>query len=234
MSDSGRGRGHEPGADPVHVLWLNAGLSCDGDSVSVTAATQPSIEDLVLGSLPGVPTIELHWPLLAHETGPTGSGDDFLAWFFRAARGELERFVLVVEGSIPNESVKPDGYWAGFGTDAETGQPITSCEWIDRLAPLALAVIAVGTCATYGGIHAMAGNPTGAMGLPDYLGWGWESRAGVPIVCVPGCPVQPDNFTETLLYVLRQLVGDAPMIPLDEALRKRACSPRRKATPPAS
>jgi hydrogenase small subunit len=65
----------------------------------------------------------------------------------------------------------------------------------------------------------MAGNPTGAMGLPDYLGWHWQSRAGLPIVCVPGCPVQPDNFMETLLYLLYQAAGKAPMIPLDEQHR---------------
>ena len=41
------------------------------------------------------------------------------------------------------------------------------------------------------------------------------------MVCVPGCPVQPDNFSQTLLYLLRQAVGRAPMIPLDEALRPR-------------
>jgi hydrogenase small subunit len=80
-------------------------------------------------------------------------------------------------------------------------------------------VIAIGTCATYGGIHAMQGNPTGAMGLPDYLGWSWKSKAGLPIVCVPGCPVQPDNFMETVLYLLYQVAGLAPMIPLDDALR---------------
>ena len=33
----------------VHILWITAGLGCDGDSVSVTAATQPSIEDPVRG-----------------------------------------------------------------------------------------------------------------------------------------------------------------------------------------
>ena len=38
----------------VHVLWINAGLSCDGDSVALTAAMQPSIEDIVLGTLPYV------------------------------------------------------------------------------------------------------------------------------------------------------------------------------------
>ena len=68
---------------------------------------------------------------------------------------------------------------------------MTTSEWLDRLAPKALAVVAAGTCATYGGIHAMAGNPTGAMGVPDYLGWGWKSKAGIPIVCVPGCPIHP-------------------------------------------
>ena len=37
-------------ADPVvHILWINAGLSCDGDSVALTAATQPSIEEIALG-----------------------------------------------------------------------------------------------------------------------------------------------------------------------------------------
>jgi hydrogenase small subunit len=125
----------------------------------------------------------------------------------------------VVEGSIPNEKNKKEGYWATFGTDQKTGQPITTCDWIDQLAPRAWAVVAAGTCATYGGIHAMEGNPTGCMGLADYLGWDWKSATGIPIVCVPGCPVQPDNFTEVLLYLLTMAAGRAPMIPLDEALR---------------
>ena len=67
----------------------------------------------------------------------------------------------------------------------------------------------------------MAGNPTGAMGVPDYLGWDWKSKAGLPIVCVPGCPIQPDNLSETILYLLYQVAGQAPMIPLDDALRPR-------------
>ena len=65
----------------------------------------------------------------------------------------------------------------------------------------------------------MEGNPTGAMGVPDYLGWDWKSKAGIPIVCVPGCPIQPDNFSETLTYLLYQAAGSAPMIPLDDKLR---------------
>jgi hydrogenase small subunit len=210
----GRRALREPAVAEVDVLWITAGLSCDGDSVAVTAATQPSIEDLLLGAIPGLPKVRLHNPVLAYEVG-----DDFLAPFRRATEGKLGPFVLVVEGSIPNERNKGEGYWAALGVDPVTKQPITTCDWIDKLAPHALAVVAIGTCATYGGIHAMEGNVTGAMGLPDYLGWDFRTKAGIPIVCVPGCPVHPDNFTETLLYLLHQAAGIAPMIPLDEALR---------------
>jgi len=210
----GRKTQHAPAVKEIHILWITAGLGCDGDSVSVTAATQPSIEDVLLGAIPGLPKVHLHNPVLAYE-----NGDDFMKYWYLADEDRLGPFVLVVEGSIPNENIKTEGYWAALGADKKTGQPITTCEWIDRLAPKAVAVVAIGTCATYGGIHAMAGNPTGCMGLPDYLGWHWKSKAGLPIVCVPGCPVQPDNFTETLLYLLHQLAGLAPMIPLDEALR---------------
>jgi hydrogenase small subunit len=198
----------------LDILWITAGLSCDGDTVSITAATQPSIEDIILGVIPGIPQVRLHNPVLAYR-----NGDDFLDPFRQAADGNLGPFVLVVEGSIPNEKNKTEGYWAGFGIDPATGQPILTTDWIDRLAPKAWAVVAAGTCATYGGIHAMAGNPTGCMGLADYLGWHFRSAGGLPIVNVPGCPVQPDNFMEVLLYLLRQVAGNAPMIPLDEQLR---------------
>ena len=189
----------------ITILWLTAGLSCDGDTIAMTGATQPSIEDLLSGALPWTPRVTLHNPFLAAEVG-----DEFVEFFHRGARGTLGPFILVVEGSIPDETNKTEGYWATFGTDPATGQPIPTCDWIDRLAPRAWAVVAVGTCAAYGGIHAMEGNPTGAMGLPDYLGWTWRSAGGLPIVCLPGCPVQPDNLTETLLYLLHQYVGRAP------------------------
>ena len=150
----------------VHILWITAGLGCDGDSVSVTAATQPSIEDVLLGAIPGLPKVHLHNPVLAYEERRR-----FFEVLVSWRRGASSNpFVLVVEGSIPNEKIKKEGYWAGSEPIPKTGQPITTNEWIDRLAPKALAVVACGTCATYGGIHAMEGNPTGAMGLADYLG----------------------------------------------------------------
>ena len=200
----------------IHILWITAGLSCDGDTIAMTAATQPSIEEILMGGIPWIPKVRLHNPFLTYDNGA-----EFMEHFYSAAAGELSPFILVIEGSIPDETNKKEGYWASFGTDAKTGQPILTCDWIDQLAPKAWAVAAAGTCAAYGGIHAMAGNPTGCMGLPDYLGWEWKSQAGIPIVCVPGCPVQPDNFMETLLYLLSMAAGRAPMIPLDDALRPR-------------
>ncbi|MGC2238568.1 MAG: hypothetical protein WA584_20610 [Pyrinomonadaceae bacterium] len=198
----------------ITILWITAGLGCDGESVVLTSATQPSIEDIVMGGLPGIPKVKLLNPFYSYE-----NANEYIEYLELAANGKLGQFILVVEGSIPNEDNKPEGYWAALGTDKQTGQPVKTNEWIERIAPKAWAIMAVGTCAAYGGIHAMEGNPTGATGLPDYLGWDFKSKANIPIVCVPGCPTQPDNLTETLLYLLYYAAGNAPVIPLDEQLR---------------
>lgn len=200
--------------DEITILWLNAALSCDGESVALTGATQPAVEDLIGGRLPNLPRIEFHHPVLAFE-----NGEEFLEKFYKAAHGEIENFILVVEGSIPDDNLSDEGFFAALGSDSETGQPIKTCDWIKKLSANAWGVVAVGTCATYGGVHAMPGNPTGAMGLADFLGWDWKSKAGIPIVCVPGCPTLPDNITQTLLYLARQFAGFLPPIELDEVLR---------------
>jgi hydrogenase small subunit len=203
------------GLDEVHILWISEGMSCDGDTVSVTAASQPAIEDVVTGIVPGLPTVHLHNKVLS----PTLGGEEFLAPFRAASQGRLEPFILVIEGSVPNEKINGEGYWTSFGNDPDTGQPLTLNWWIDRLAPRAWGVVAIGTCAAYGGIHAMAGNPTGSMGLGDYLGRDFTSAGGLPIVNVPGCPVQPDDFMETLTWLLYHAAGAAPPPPLDDQHR---------------
>lgn len=198
----------------AHVLWITVGLSCEGDSVAMTGATNPSFEDIITGAIPGMPKVVIHNQVLAYETGA-----EYMQAWFDAEAGKLDPFVLVLEGSLGNEKINGDGYWTGFGVNPSSGQPITVNEWVDRLAPKAAAVVAVGTCATYGGIPAMANNPTGAMGLRDYLGWSWTSKAGIPIVNIPGCPAQPDNMTETLVHLVFALAGMGPVPELDEAGR---------------
>jgi hydrogenase small subunit len=200
----------------VHVLWMTAGLGCDGESVAMTAATNPSLEDLLEGVIPDMPHIVLHNQMLAFEVG-----EEYMRAWYDAENGDLDPFVLVVEGAIGNENVNGDGHWTGFGVNPFDGQPITVNEWVDRLAPKAAAILAVGTCATYGGVPAMRNNPTGAMGLPNYLGWDWRSRSGLPIVCLPGCPAQPDNMTGMLLELVLHIGGLTPAPVLDEQLRPR-------------
>ena len=101
---------------------------------------------------------------------PTRPARSSCAPWFDAAAGRLDPFILVLEGSVPNEEISGDGYWAAFGVDPVERPADPTCTWIDRLAPRAAAVLALGTCAAYGGIPAMRNNPTGAMGLRDYLG----------------------------------------------------------------
>ena len=204
------------GRDPVNVLWLTTGLGCDGESIAMTAARGPSFEDLIRGCFPGAPPLIIYNPVLAYETG-----EDFMRPFLDAASGRLDPFILVLEGSVPNEEISGDGHWATFGVDPSSREPISTCAWIDRLAPRAAAVLAVGTCAAFGGIPAMRGNPTGAMGLRDYLGWQWTSRLQIPIVNLPGCPAQPDNITETLLALALRVARAAPAIDIDDHGRPR-------------
>ena len=73
---------HLPPIREIDVLWITAGLGCDGDTIAMTAATQPSIEDIVLGGIPWIPKVNFHNPFLSSEVG-----DDFLRRFHLAAEG---------------------------------------------------------------------------------------------------------------------------------------------------
>src|SRR5690348_18504298 len=89
-------------AEPVvHILWMNGGLGCDGDSVALTAATRPSIEEIALGALPGLPKIAVHWPLIDYECGPVTGSDTFIERWHTADSYQLAPFVMDVHVSIP-------------------------------------------------------------------------------------------------------------------------------------
>ncbi|MGI8676866.1 MAG: hypothetical protein ACR2JT_08050 [Nocardioidaceae bacterium] len=203
--------------EKVHAFWF-AGMSCDGCSVAVTGATLPSVESLLLGAHPGLPRVVLHHPVINVESGPY-----YLQPAEQAIAGRLDApYVVILEGSIADEVVAhaSGGYWSStgeepWGPDGDL-RPVTSTEWVARLAPNAAAMIAIGTCATWGGVPSAEGNPTGAMSLMDFLGKDYRSVLGVPVVNVPGCPPIGDKFTETVAAVLYFLQGFGPLPEFDE------------------
>jgi len=202
--------------ESVHVFWL-AGMSCDGCSIAVVGATMPSVESLLTGSLPGVPIVYLHHTALQVE-----AGEAYMEPMRRAVAGELGApYVVVYEGSIADESksMALGGYWSAIGEEEDASgelRQVPSAVWLKRLAPGAAAVIAIGTCATWGGIPAAYGNPTAAMSISDYLGREYRSALGVPVVNIPGCSPIGDNFTETVAAVLLFLQGVGPLPEFDD------------------
>ncbi len=200
----------------VHAFWL-AGMSCDGCSISATGATNPAVEDLMMGNIAGLPKVVLHHPVLALEVG-----HDFIEPYERASRGELEApYVCIYEGSIADERIAAEtgGYFSAMGDqtmEQDRERPFPTAERLAVMAPGAAAVISIGTCATWGGIPSAAGNPTGSMSVMDFLGKDYRSALGLPVINVPGCPPIGDNFTETVAAILLFLQGMGPLPEFDE------------------
>jgi hydrogenase small subunit len=194
----------------VTVVWLSGG-SCEGCSMAALGAAAPGVETLLLGQVPGLPPVRLLHPLVAFE-----AGEAYIARLEQAAAGLFAPLVLVVEGSIFAPDSAGIGFFSGMGE--RHGRPRTITDWVDQLAPVATAVVAIGTCATWGGVPAARGNPTGAMSLAAYLGDGFHSTGGLPIINIPGCAPPGENFVETLIYLLLHLTEQAPL-ELDEANR---------------
>jgi len=200
----------------VHAFWL-AGMSCDGCSISVTGATNPSVEQLLTGSISGLPTVVLHHPVLSVE-----AGEEFIEPFDQAGEGKLDApYVVIYEGSIADERIaaETNGYFSAMGDQVMEGseaRPFPTAERLAVMAPNAAAVIAIGTCATWGGIPAAAGNPTGSMSLMDFLGADYRSSLGLPVINIPGCAPIGDNFTETVAAILLFLQGMGPLPEFDE------------------
>ncbi len=207
--------------DKLYVFWM-AGMSCDGCSIAVTGATNPPLEKLLLGHVPALPKVILHHPVLAIE-----SGSAYMENFRRALKGELDApYVVCLEGSACDESLSGDGYWVALGVgnleDEEANlidgvrQPVRVMDWLKALAPGAAACIAVGTCATWGGVPSAYGNPTGAMSMQDLLGKDFRSAFGLPVVNIPGCSPVGDNIMETIAAVVLFLQGLGPLPEFDD------------------
>lgn len=169
------------------LFWIQTG-ACGGDSLSILSADHPSLEQLL--TLHGV---ELLWhPSFSHL--PIRHRDALLEQIESGAR-PLD--ILCVEGSIVTA---PNG--TGLH-DTQRGR--AKMDIVRALAERAQAVVAMGTCAAFGGVHAAPPNPSDCIGLQfDKAEPGglfppqWRARGGLPVVNVSGCPAHPHAMTQTL------------------------------------
>ncbi len=210
---------------PIHVIWIQ-GQTCSGDSVALLNAVEPSIVDVLIGQVKGVPPVELNYhPTLMAQwgvdhlegpEGPTAQAWDANRILEEAARGAYDPFVLIVEGSVPTEdqAKAAGGFFCTVGE--KDGEEYYFEDWLKKLAQRAAAVVAIGTCATYGGIPAGTPNPTGSRGVYDVLGRDWKSALGLPVINVPGCPAAGDWQVKTIAHLLLTVKGLLPPPELDE------------------
>jgi hydrogenase small subunit len=164
----------ESGAAPV--LWLQ-GSNCSGCSVSL------------VNSYPLMPVSLLtrHISLKFHQTLSTAQGE--LAVQVVNETISQGGYVLVVEGAVPAGMPKA----CTFGGETFPDQ-------LARAAAVATHVVAIGTCACFGGIPASGANPIGAVDVAAFLTTRGISK---PLVRVPGCPPHPDWMIGTLVHVLK-------------------------------
>lgn len=170
--------GPENGKPPV--IWLQGG-SCSGCSVSLLNTVEPDIAQ----ALTGVISLKFHQTLMA---AAGESAMNVLTETRNRFRGE---YYLVIEGTVP---LGADGQYATLGEKGE--HPITFSSWVKSMAASAKAVIAVGSCAAFGGIPAGKPNPTGSVPVSKVV-------SGVPLINLPGCPTHPDWVLGSLVHVIK-------------------------------
>lgn len=191
----------------IPVIWLATG-ACTGCSVSLLNTASPTIKNLLIDEvIPGV-----HVNLRFHATIMAGSGEPAIKVMEDTARYKKNGYVLVVEGAIPTAA---DGIYGAVGE--RNGQPVPMAQRVVELAKEALAILAVGTCASFGGIPAAEPNPGGFQPVKKVLE---ASGIVTPQVNIPGCPPHPDWFVGTVASII--LSGLPQATDLDENLRPLA------------
>ena len=214
----------------INIIWLQA-QACSGDTIALFNATEPSILDLVLGRINKIPkirivfhpTIMVRWGVehISNSINPDIEKWNVMSIMEKALKDDLSPYILIVEGSIPDEEEnrRKEGFYCSIGE--YKGKIIYADEYLKKLAEKAYAIVAVGTCASFGGIPSGTPNPTNTYGVRDILGHDWESVAGLPVINIPGCPAAGDWQLKTLLHLLLYLSDLAPQPELDEYNRPR-------------
>ncbi len=156
------------------LVWLEF-QDCAGNTESLLRASQPTVREIVLDVL----NVEYHETIMAaagHQAEK--SLDDVLT-------KQKGKYIAVIEGSIP---MKDGGVYCCIGGKS-------AISMVKEVCTNAMATIAAGTCAAYGGLPAAAPNPTGAVGVQ-------EAVPGIPVLNLPACPLNVENLTATIVHFL--------------------------------
>jgi hydrogenase small subunit len=189
----------------ANILWLQGG-ACSGNTMSFLNAEEPSACDLVT---------DFGFNILWHPSLGMELGDKLQKLLADLVSGAVPLDVFVFEGTVvlgPHNT----GRYNMFAK-----RPMK--DWVRDLAGVAQFTVAIGDCATWGGIPATDPNPTQSVGLQflkrqhgGFLGASYKSKAGLPVINVPGCPCHPDWVTQVLVAVATGRAGD---IALDDLQR---------------
>jgi hydrogenase small subunit len=155
------------------VIWLSF-QECTGCTESLTRSFSPTLEDLIFDFI----------SLDYHHTLQAASGEAAEEARRRSMRDNKGKYVVVVDGSVPTLN-------AGYSTIAGHSNVDMLAETVEHAA----AVVAVGTCAAFGGLPAAQPNPTGAVAIKDLV-------KDKPVVNISGCPPLPQAMTGTLTHLL--------------------------------
>jgi hydrogenase small subunit len=159
------------------VIWLSF-QECTGCTESFTRSFEPTLETLILDQF----SLDYHHTL---QAAAGSAAEDARRQAMAAAYGD---YILVVDGAVP---LRDDGHWSTIGG-------MTNLEMLRETAQGAALVIALGSCAAFGGLPSAQPNPSGALGVGDLMKQGLISER--PLVNVSGCPPVPEVITGVIVY----------------------------------
>lgn len=225
---------------PVEVIWLQ-GQNCTGCTTSFAGLEWDGNPEALAGDvrkLLNAPDTDIHagpfaatLPAVYSVDGKTTIDDVLLdiidlkynstimatageaadallrGWMTTGPAGGVTR-ILIVEGSIPTNAL---GKYCTISSTL-AGSELTVADAVAGIAANSGLVIAIGACATYGGIPAALSDPTmpktGAMDVKTFLKT--TPASGKTVVNVPGCPINPDWLFGTIVhYLLHNFDGGA-------------------------
>ncbi len=181
----------------ANVLWLQGG-ACSGNTMSFLNAEEPTVVELI---------VDFGINILWHPSMGLEIGDQVPQLLNDIISGKIALDIFVFEGTVING---PDG--SGM-MNVFAERPMK--DWVKELSAVAAFVVAIGDCATWGGIPAVSPNPTESIGMQflkkekgGYLGADFKSKGGLPVINIPGCPAHPDWITQILVAIATGRIAD--------------------------